>query len=245
MAVITWKHFCWLLIVVNLLLKFHKEVLCWEILLASTILSLRHVLGTPEEEARRKCGTSLMLVTAQLGSALFSLSATSTVWGLCCVICKAFLKGSRGLQTLIHYCGLNTVKCGCCWQQGFIWQWLICPWTCWQDSIGKSFCIALNCVNSYYCASCTFLRWAKFEFNIHKHFFQAVWPQQQMCSSDMSMNNSSMHYLLIFWVLWLFTTLCYRGSGNSRRDVTLINLYYWVCYTEVQTFIIIVNVSRL
>lgn len=67
-------------------------------------------------------------------TALLSFSATVSVWGLCRVIYSAFVKDSRGLQALFHYSGLSKVKCGCCQQHCFIWQWLICFWTCWQAS---------------------------------------------------------------------------------------------------------------
>lgn len=121
------------------------------------------------KNARRRPWTLLMLVCAQLGSLLhFFLPLRSAVCEAFVVhIYNAFVKRSRAPQPLIHDRGLNKVKCGCCRQHCFIWLWLICLWTSWQDSIGELFGRALSCVSGYYCASCTFLWWAKFLFNTH------------------------------------------------------------------------------
>lgn len=112
-----------------------------------------------------------MLVCAQLGSLLqctvFSLSNRPFVKFVFIFPMLLWKETQVWLQPLIYYHRLNEVKCGGCQQHCFIWQWWICLWTCWQDSIGELFGKALKCVSGYYCASCTVLWWANFLFNTH------------------------------------------------------------------------------
>lgn len=104
-------------------------------------------------------------------NALFSLSAITSVWGLWCVIYNAFVKDSRDLQMLIYYHGLNKVKCGCCRQRCFIWQWLIGHWACWQASCS---------VEPWTVSVATIVPAALFlggpNFNLTQAFVQAAWP---------------------------------------------------------------------
>lgn len=89
----------------------------------------RHARRKSQEKVRDLTHVSLCTVGVYMALHCFVSQNVGVFWR---VIYNTFVTNSGSLETLIHNRGLNKVKCGCCRQHSFIWQWLISLRACWR-----------------------------------------------------------------------------------------------------------------